>query len=507
MAHRSLTGIAFEEIHGHPPPVGGVAGGESEAESGKKSVAAGHGGVHRMEYAAWQRVAARHAHGLMFDIREKPNMVERAFLIGAYFDRREKQPASDLLEELGELVGTLGIEVIASELVFAREHTARYLIGSGKSAELMKQAKELGADCIVWDNELSPAQQRAWESEGAICVIDRHEVILDIFNMRAKTREARLQVELARLEYSIPRLTRMWRHLDRQGGGAGGGQGGAGAARGEGETQLEVDRRLASKRLDKLRADLEDVKRQRDTMRKERSRVPVPHAAIVGYTNAGKSSLLNRLTESDAYVENKLFATLDTTTRRMELPDGQPLLVTDTVGFIRNLPHDLVQSFRATLEEANQADFLIHVIDANSAQALEFYTTTTQVLAELGAGEKKVLLVLNKADLVDDLRLNELKRDFPGAVLISVKTGQGMDDLLHRLHDFMIDRVVRLSLDLPLDRMDLVALAHQEGKVLSEDYESGRAQIQCVIPKRIENRFADFLPATPEPTGRNKGKK
>lgn len=429
----------------------------------------------------------------MFDIREKPNMVERAFLIGAYFDRREKQKAADLLEELRELVGTLGIEVVGAELVYAREHTARYLIGSGKTEELTKQAKALNADVIVWDNELSPAQQRAWETEGDIAVIDRHEVILDIFNMRAKTREARLQVELARLEYSIPRLTRMWAHLDRQGGGAGGGQGGAGAARGEGETQLEVDRRLASKRLDKLRADLEDVKRQRDTMRKERSRVPVPHAAIVGYTNAGKSSLLNRLTAADAYVENKLFATLDTTTRRMELPDGQPLLVTDTVGFIRNLPHDLVQSFRATLEEAIQADFLIHVIDASSAHAMDFYQTTTQVLAELGAGEKRALVVLNKMDLVDDTRQLELKRQFPDAVTVSVKTGVGMEDLLHRLHDFMIDRVVRLSLSLPLERMDLVALAHQEGKVLSEDYETGRAEIQCVVPKRLESRFVQFV--------------
>lgn len=429
----------------------------------------------------------------MFDIREKPNMVERAFLIGAHFDRREKPHAMDLLEELKELVGTLGIEVVGAEQVFAREHTARYLIGSGKSAELMKQAKEMNADVIVWDNALSPAQQRAWETEGDIAVIDRHEVILDIFNMRAKTREARLQVELARLEYSIPRLTRMWAHLDRQGGGAGGGVGGAGAARGEGETQLEVDRRLAAKRLDKLRADLEDVKRQRDTMRKERVRVPVPHVAIVGYTNAGKSSLLNKLTSADAYVENKLFATLDTTTRRMELPDGQALLVTDTVGFIRNLPHDLVQSFRATLEEATQADFLLHVIDASSLQAVEFYQTTTKVLAELGAGDKRVLLVLNKVDLVDDERLNELKRHFPEALSISVKTGEGMENLLHRLHDFMIDRVVRLTLSIPLDRMDLVALAHEQGKVLSEDYATGQAEIQCVVPRHLESRFSKFV--------------
>ena len=429
----------------------------------------------------------------MFDIREKPNKVERAFLIGAHFDRRNKDEAQALLDELAELVMTLGIGIVGKELVFAREHTARYLIGSGKTAELTNQAKALNADCIVWDNELSPGQQRAWESEGDICVIDRHEVILDIFNLRAKTREARLQVELARLEYSMHRLTRMWAHLDRQGGGAGGGQGGAGAARGEGETQLEVDRRLASKRLDRLRAELEDVKKKRDTMRKERTRVAVPHVAIVGYTNAGKSSLLNKLTTSDVLAEDKLFATLDTTTRRMELPDGQSILLTDTVGFVRNLPHDLVQSFRATLEESVLADFLIHVIDASSPEAEKFHQTTTEVLTELGAGDKPALLVLNKVDLIDDTRLMELQRTFPKAVPISIKTGLGIEDLLHRIHDHLLHRIVRLELDLPLDRMDLVALAHQEGKVLSEDYETGRAIVQCVVPRTLESRFAEFV--------------
>lgn len=429
----------------------------------------------------------------MFDIRDKPQHVERAFLVGAYFDRRKNQESADLLEELKELVETLGIEVVATELVFAREMTARHLIGKGKAAELMQAAKDAGAECIVFDNEFSPAQQRAWESESGLAVIDRHEVILDIFNMRAKTREARLQVELARMEYSIPRLTRMWAHLDRQGGGAGGGVGGAGAARGEGETQLEVDRRMAYKRLDRVKAELEEVKRQRDTMRKERSRVPVPHAAIVGYTNAGKSSLLNKLTNADAFVENKLFATLDTTTRRMELPDGQAMLVTDTVGFVRNLPHDLVQSFRATLEEAVLADFLIHVVDGSSPHAYDFYETTTEVLAELGAGDKRVLLALNKMDLVDDERILELRRLFPEGVPISVHTGQGMEELFHRIHDMLIDRVVRLELSIPLDRMDLVALAHQEGKVLTEDYDRGVADIQCVVPKRFESRFANYI--------------
>lgn len=426
----------------------------------------------------------------MFDIREKPSQVERAFLIGAYFDRREAAEAGALLDELKELVSTLGIGIAGAELVFVRERTARHLLGSGKAAELMDRAKELSADCIVFDNELSPAQQRAWEGESGLCVIDRHEVILDIFNMRARTREARLQVELARLEYSLPRLTRMWMHLDRQGG-SGGGSGG-GAARGEGETQLEVDRRLAAKRIDRVRAELEDVKRQRETMRKERSRVPIPHAAIVGYTNAGKSSLLNKLTNAEVLAENKLFATLDTTTRRLELPDGQQLLLTDTVGFVRNLPHDLVQSFRATLEEAVLADFLIHVVDASSPEAVEFHKTTTEVLRELGAGDKRVLLVLNKIDLVDDTRLHELQRQFPDAVAISIKEDCGLDSLLHRLHDMLLDRVVRLKLRIPLSRMDLVALAHQEGKVLSEDYETGMAEIQCVIPKRLESRYREF---------------
>lgn len=436
----------------------------------------------------------------MFDIREKPQQVERAFLVGAYFDRRKAQESADLLEELKELVQTLHIEVVATELVFAREMTARHLIGKGKAAELMQAARDAGAECIVFDNELSPAQQRAWEGESKLAVIDRHEVILDIFNMRAKTREARLQVELARMEYSIPRLTRMWAHLDRQGGGAGGGAGGAGAARGEGETQLEVDRRMAYKRLDRVKAELEEVKRQRDTMRKERSRVPVPHAAIVGYTNAGKSSLLNHLTQSDVLAEDKLFATLDTTTRRMELPDGQAMLITDTVGFVRNLPHDLVQSFRATLEEAVLADFLIHVVDASSPHAYAFYQTTTEVLAELGAGDKRVLLALNKMDLVEDHRQLELRRQFPEAVFISVQTGQGMEDLFHRIHDMLIDRVVRMDLSIPLDRMDLVAFAHQEGKVLSEDYDRGVADIQCVVPKRFESRFLPFVAAKKKST-------
>ena len=433
-----------------------------------------------------------HACWRVFDIREKPNLVESALLIGAYFRREDAAETKDLMEELKELVRTLGIGIAEAVTPFVREVTARHLTGKGKAAELMARAKELGCDCIIFDNELSPAQQRAWEEESGLCVIDRHEVILDIFHLRARTREARLQVALARMEYSMPRLTRMWAHLDRQRG-AGGGGGGDGAARGMGESQLEIDRRLALKRVDKLKAELNEVRKQRDTQRKERSRVPVPHGAIVGYTNAGKSSLLNRLTQSDVLAEDKLFATLDTSTRRMELPDGQQVLLTDTVGFVRKLPHDLVQSFRATLEEASLADFLIHVVDASAAGAEKFLQTTTEVLEEIGAGGKKTILAFNKADLISEPeRRQELCHRHPDAVMISVKTGEGINDLLHRIHELVFDRVIRLDLRLPMNRMELLALAHEEGKVLQEEYDEDVAVVQCVVPKRLASRFEPF---------------
>ncbi len=427
----------------------------------------------------------------MFDVREKPKKVERALLVGACFDKREAPEARDLLNELRELVETLHIGIAATECVHVREINPRYLVGKGKAQELIDQARLLECDCIIFDNELSPAQQRAWEKDSNLCVIDRHEVILDIFAMRARTNEARLQVELARLEYSLPRLTRMWSHLDRQGG-SGGGAGG-GAARGEGESQLEIDRRLAAARVDKVKAELEEVRRNRENMRKERTRTAVPHGAIVGYTNAGKSSLLKHLTGADVLVEDKLFATLDTTTRRLDLPDGQHLLLTDTVGFVRRLPHDLVQSFRATLEEALQADFLIHVVDASDARAIEFYKTTSSVLAELGAGDKRVIVVLNKIDRIEDRSLlDQLITRFPDAVPVSVLTGEGMDALMARVHTLLLDRVVRLDVVLPMQRMDLVNLAHTEGKVLLEEYKEHGIEMQCVMPKRWESRFAAY---------------
>lgn len=433
----------------------------------------------------------------MFDVRERPNLVQRALLVGIYQEKAEEAEALDLIDELRELVSTLGIGIVGTITARVQKTNARYLTGTGKAKEIIDRAKELQADCIIFDNQISPMQQRAWEEDSGIAVIDRHEIILDIFDRRARSREARLQVDLARMAYSIPRLKRMWGHLDRQGGGGF-------AARGEGETQLEVDRRLARERIGRLRDELAEVRKQRATQRKERIKEGLPHLAIVGYTNSGKSTLLNRLTGAEVLAEDKLFATLDTTTRRFEMPDGQQALLTDSVGFIRRLPHDLVESFKATLEEALLADFLLHVLDASDPRVYRFYETTLSVLQELGAGEKRSLVVLNKIDKITDPAWRaQLERHFDQAVMISAQTGEGLDVLMARLNEMLYDRVVRLSLRVPMARADLLALIHREGKIISTEYEGNDALVQAILPKRFLLKVEAFqvqeapVPATP----------
>ena len=441
----------------------------------------------------------------MFDVRERPNLVQRALLVGIYQEKAEEAEALDLIDELRELVSTLGIGIVGTITARVQKTNARYLTGTGKAKEIIDRAKELQADCIIFDNEISPMQQRAWEEDSGIAVIDRHEIILDIFDRRARSREARLQVDLARMAYSIPRLKRMWGHLDRQGGGGF-------AARGEGETQLEVDRRLARERIGRLRDELAEVRKQRATQRKERIKDGLPHLAIVGYTNAGKSTLLNRLTGAEVLAEDKLFATLDTTTRRFEMPDGQQALLTDSVGFIRRLPHDLVESFKATLEEALLADFLLHVLDASDPRVYRFYETTLSVLQELGAGEKRSLVVLNKVDKITDPAWRaQLERHFDQAVMISSQTGEGLDVLMARLNEMLYDRVVRLSLRVPMARADLLALIHREGKIISTEYEGNDALVQAILPKRfllkVEAFQVEETPAAATPPARKAGRK
>jgi GTP-binding protein HflX len=428
----------------------------------------------------------------MFEVRQKPEMVERALLVRFCFDPREMDEAESLLEELGELVKTLGIEVVDSVLARCRDMHKKLLCGTGKADEIVSLARAHDCDVIVIDNGLAPSQQREWEKLADLCVIDREEVILDIFAKRAQTKEARLQVELARMQYALPRLARMWGHLDREGG-SGGGQGG-GAARGMGEKQIEVDRRLANLSIDRCKRELEQVRKQRRTQRKEREKLETPHAAIVGYTNAGKSTLLNALSGADVMAKDMLFATLDTTTRRIDLPDGQPLLLTDTVGFVRNLPHRLVEAFKATLEEAVLADFLIHVLDATSPEIERFHRTTLEVLDELGAEGKPAITVLNKIDRVEDPeQIASLARMFPDALRVSAVTHAGLDRLLDACSTALADRVRCLDYRIPQQRADLVGLLHRDAKVLSTDYEGNDILVRAVVPPMLAGRLEAFI--------------
>ena len=395
----------------------------------------------RMRYRGFGAIVVASLRG-MLETKALTKSVERAMLVSAYTDKSERSMAESLLEELDELVDTLGVPVIDRQLIFFRELQPRYLVGSGKAEELSARVKELGLDVVIFDNELTPSQQRNWEELTGVAVIDRTEVILDIFARRAQTREARLQIELARWGHALPRLSGAWGHLVRQGGGIGG--------RGEGETQLEQDKRRIRAHIDRLKRELEEIRSARATQRKDRKRAPVPNAAIVGYTNAGKSSLLRRFTGADVLIEDKLFATLDTTTRKIALPNKQPLLLTDTVGFVRKLPHKLVESFNATLEEAALSDFLIHLLDASQPEVLEFYNTTMKVLGEFGADNRPMILAFNKVELVDDpAMLSNLRRHFPDAHFISVHTGEGLPGLIEHMSEFVSGDALVRELRLP----------------------------------------------------------
>ncbi|MGI8957176.1 MAG: GTPase HflX, partial [Chthoniobacterales bacterium] len=301
----------------------------------------------------------------------------------------------------------------------------------------------------------------------------------------------RIQVDLARMQYSLPRLTKAWSQLDQQGGGIG--------AKGEGENQLEQDKRKLRLQIDRLKRKLEEVRRARATQRKDRKRAPVPNAAIVGYTNVGKSSLLRCLTGADVFVENKLFATLDTTTRKIALPNKQPLLLTDTVGFVRKLPHQLVEAFNATLEEAALADFLIHVLDASQTEVMAFYNTTMKVLGQLGADTKQMLVVFNKVDKVTDPHaLPALRRHFPDALFVSVQTGDGLEKLVERISDFVARGTVTVELRLPPERADLLARLHREGSVRNISYEGGFTEVVATMPARSLETYSRFLRQQPQ---------
>ncbi len=412
----------------------------------------------------------------------------RALLVGVQTPDMKPGEGAELLVELQELVENLGLEISRPILVTMRDRQQpKFLIGSGKAAELIAQAKADGADVIVIDEELSPAQQRNWEEESGLAVIDRQEVILEIFADRAQTREAVLQVALARMEYSLPRLTRAWSHLSRQRG--------KGKMGGEGETQLEQDRRLVRNRITRLKAELVQVISQRATQRRKRQRTPVPGAAIVGYTNAGKSTLLNKLTGAQVLAADKLFATLDPTTRQLTLPDGRTLLLTDTVGFIRRLPHRLVEAFKATLEEVVVADFLIHLLDASNPNVDQHHATTLAVLGELGAADRPTLTVFNKTDLLDEHTLARLRAEHPDALFISVHSGDGLDELLKQCEALATDDTESADLLIPHSRYDLVAKLHGMGHVRKQESVDEGTRLTGRFPKKFAALYRPFVVA------------
>jgi len=426
----------------------------------------------------------------MADFISAQKPTTRALLVGVQTPDMKPGEGAELLTELIELVENLGIAITRSTLVSLRDRQQpKFLIGSGKAAELIALAKADGADVIVLDEELSPAQQRNWEEESGLAVIDRQEVILEIFADRAQTREAVLQVALARMEYSLPRLTRAWSHLSRQRG--------KGAMGGEGETQLEQDRRLVRNRIAHLKLELASVISQRATQRRKRQRTPVPGAAIVGYTNSGKSTLLNKLTGAQVLAADKLFATLDPTTRQLALPDGRTLLLTDTVGFIRRLPHRLVEAFKATLEEVVVADFLIHLLDAANPNVDEHHATTLAVLGELGAADRPTLTVFNKIDLLDSQTLARLRAQHPDALFISVHTGAGLDVLLRHCEGLATDDTEAAELFIPHNRYDLVAKLHSVGHVKKQESLDDGVRITGRFRRKFAALYAPFIVTVP----------
>jgi GTPase len=409
---------------------------------------------------------------------------ERAVLVGVELATDDGIASEESLEELKALSESAGAQVAATVSQRLKSVDPRTFIGRGKAVEVRELASKKGASLAIFDDALSPAQARNLESELKLRVIDRSQLILDIFAQRARTLEGKLQVEIAQLSYLQPRLTRQWTHLSRvRGGGAGGG--GVGT-RGPGETQLEVDRRRIRERLTRLRARLRDVERTRSIQRQRRLDVPYPTVALVGYTNSGKSTLMNALTDADVEAANRPFSTLDPTIRRLKLPGHLNVMLVDTVGFIHRLPHMLIDAFKATLEEVRTANLLLHVVDASSPLAPERIAIVDRVLEEIGAGAAPRLMVMNKGDLMEHPRRQF--GDFD-AVTISALKETGLDDLLDAIARHFSGSREDVSVTLPASRGDLVAMARRDGQVLSEEYEDGKVSMRALVSPRVAGRL------------------
>lgn len=417
----------------------------------------------------------------MIDIEKEETRLPVAVLVGRTEDRLCSD--EDAVRELSSLADTAGFAVAGSIVLRRIDPSPKFGMGSGKADEIAAFASNLEADFIIFDFEIAPTQQRNWEKHTSLTCIDRQELIIRIFAGRAMTREAVLQVELARLEYSLPRLAHTYEALSRQ-------RGGRYGTKGSGETQLELDRRSVMNRIALIKKELTVVRSDRATRRKRRDRIPVPSCAIVGYTNVGKSTLLNAMTGAGVLSEDKLFATLDPTTRRFSLPTGRTVLLTDTVGFIRNLPHSLVDAFHATLEEAAFADAILLILDASDPEIAMELATTREVLSEVGATTQPVLLVINKVDRVDEFAREKLVAEYPDAVMISAKTQEGFKAFIDRMEALLSGDERRYRI--PANRSDLVAYAHREGSVISVEYADDFVFLTARTGGRLASALGEF---------------
>ena len=410
---------------------------------------------------------------------------ERALLIGLEKKGVSKWDLHDSLDELRELANSAGAEVVDTVTQKLQKPTAPYYIGRGKAESIKESCQDQQVTSVIFNDELSPAQGRNLENLIARKVLDRTQLILDIFAQRARSREGRLQIELAQLQYLLPRLTRMWHHLSRQTGGIG--------TRGPGETQLEVDRRRVQERIARLERELESVRKTRAIQRQGRKRRQWPVAAVVGYTNAGKSTLLNLLTGADVVAEDKLFATLDPTTRSFVLPNKQRVLLTDTVGFLRKLPHTLIESFRATLEEVSEADLLIHIADLSHPRVDEQMEAVEGVIKELDAYGKQTLIVFNKIDnLPNRETVDSYLKRFPGSVAISTRTGEAVNKLVQALEGALSSWRLRSRFRIPANESALIAEIHRVGHVLELRYEGSDALIVAHVPPDLAQKLERY---------------
>lgn len=422
-----------------------------------------------------------------------------ALLVGVELPNQDTPwTLEDSMAELAQLARTVDVEVVASLTQNLHEINPATLIGKGKVEEMIALCTASGANIVIFDEELSPRQQRELEKLLGleIKLLDRTALILDIFAQHASTREGALQVELAQYEYRLPRLTRQWTHLARQTGGGGGRGGNAGVGlRGPGETQLEVDKREIGRRITHLKQELEEVRKHRQQYRQRRRQAAIPVVSLVGYTNAGKSTLLNALTGAEVYAANQLFATLDPTTRRLVLPGGREVLLTDTVGFIQKLPTDLVAAFRATLEEVGEADLLLHVVDITHQNALEQAATVGEVLEEIGVTDKPIITALNKIDRLPPEgleRTQDLRARFPDSIPVSALTGEGLEKLIVAIEELLTEEFIAIKVHIPYREGDLVALFHQRGLIEEETHDGTGTTLVGRLPARVVPLFARY---------------